>query len=105
MHCSGTHCAIYSQKMTQNKQIINVSTLGGNAMSDRTLVAERSKSRIQVDTDAATELAVYKVVIRSVAAFAGLVGLWAFACLGSAMFQAGGPIQLVRGWFTAVTGM
>lgn len=74
-------------------------------MSDRTLVAEQSKGRVHVDTDASTEVAVYKVVIRTVAAFAGLIGIWAFACLGSAMYQAGGPIQLVRGWFSAVTGM
>lgn len=76
-------------------------------MSDRTHVAERSQSRVQEDsrTDAATEVVIDKLVIRSVAAFAGLVGLWAVACLGSAMFQAGGPIQLVRGWFRAVTGM
>lgn len=74
-------------------------------MSDRTLVAEQTKSRIHVETDAATDVAVYKGVIYTVAAFGGLVGLWAFACLGSAMYQAGGPIQLVRGWFGAVTGL
>jgi hypothetical protein len=74
-------------------------------MSDRTVVAERSKARIHIDAEAANEIAVYKVVIRTVAAFAGLIGIWAFACLGSAMYQAGGPVQLVRGWFNAVTGM
>lgn len=76
-------------------------------MSDRTLVAERNKSMVQENNrvDDSTEVVVDKIVIRSVAAFAGLVGLWAFACLGSAMYQAGGPIQLVQGWFRAVTGM
>lgn len=76
-------------------------------MSDRTLVAERNQSRVQENsqTDAATEVVIDKVVIRSVAAFSGLVGLWALACLGSAMYQAGGPMQLVSGWFKAVTGM
>ena len=75
-------------------------------MSDRILAAERNQSKVQENsrTDASVGAEVDKVVIRSVLAFAGLVGLWAFACLGSAMYQAGGPIQLVRSWFGAVTG-
>ena len=74
-------------------------------MSDRTMVAEQNKSGVQVDEISSAEAAVYRVVIRTVAAFAGLIGVWAFARLGSAMYQAGGPVQLVRGWFRAVTGM
>jgi hypothetical protein len=93
-------------KQTIN-ETINVITLGGHTMSDRTHVAERNQGRVQENSqaDASTEVVVDKLVIRSVAAFAGLVGLWAFACLGSAMYQAGGPIQLIRGWFRAVSGM
>ena len=76
-------------------------------MSDRILVAERDQSKVQETsrTDVSTEVVVDKLVINSVAAFAGIIGLWALACLGSAMYQAGGPIQLIRGWFRAVTGM
>lgn len=76
-------------------------------MSDRTIAAERNQSKVQdtIKDDVATDVVVDKIVIRSVAAFAGIVGLWAFACIGNAMFQAGGPAQLVRGWFRAVTGM
>jgi hypothetical protein len=76
-------------------------------MSDRTLVAERDQSKVQETsrTDVSTEVVVDKLVINTVAAFAGIIGLWALACLGSAMYQAGGPIQLIRGWFRAVTGM
>ena len=33
-----------------------------------------------------------------------LVGIWAVACLVSAMVD-GGPIELIKGWFTAVLGM
>ena len=91
----------------KNKQIINLLTLGGYTMSDRTHVAERNQGRVQENSrvDASTEVVIDKVVILSVAAFSALVGLWALACLGSAMYQAGGPIQLVSGWFRAVTGM
>ena len=93
--------------MTQDKQIINMLTLGEHVMSDTTQVAQRNQSRVQENSrvDASTEVVIDKVVIRSVAAFSGLIGLWALACLGSAMYQAGGPIQLVSGWFRAVTGM
>ena len=82
-------------------------TLGEYVMSDTTHVAERNQGRVQESSraDASTEVVIDKVVIRSVAAFSGLVGLWALACLGSAMYQAGGPIQLIGGWFKAVTGM
>src|SRR5665647_2025013 len=97
-HCPGTHRAKHWARgdagQTNNdakKQIINVLTLGGHTMSDRTQIAERNQSRVQENsrTDASTEVVIDKLVIRSVAAFSGLVGLWALACLGSAMFQAG----------------
>jgi hypothetical protein len=95
------------QVMIEYNQTINILTFGGYTMSDRTQVAERNQSRVHENTrvDASTEVVIDKVVIRSVAAFSGLVGLWALACLGSAMYQAGGPIQLISGWFRAVTGM
>jgi hypothetical protein len=34
-----------------------------------------------------------------------LVGLWAVACLVSAMIGSGGPIALIKNWFGAVSGM
>ncbi len=34
----------------------------------------------------------------------GLVGLWAVACLISAMVDSG-PIEMIRNWFGAVLGM
>ena len=34
-----------------------------------------------------------------------LVGLWAVACLVSAMAGSGGPISLIKSWFSAVSGM
>ena len=76
-------------------------------MSDKTFAAERTESKVHEDSRAtdSTEIAVDKVVIGSVAAFAGIVGLWAIACLVSAMYHAGGPVQLITGWFKAVTGM
>lgn len=34
-----------------------------------------------------------------------LVGIWAVACLVSAMIGDGGPITLIKNWFSAVSGM
>jgi hypothetical protein len=34
-----------------------------------------------------------------------LIGLWAAACLVSAMVSNGGPLGLARIWFQAVTGI
>lgn len=76
-------------------------------MSDNTFAAERVRTKVNDKSHASesTEVVVDKVVIYCVAAFAGLVGLWSLACLTSAMYYAGGPIQLVTGWFKAVSGM
>jgi hypothetical protein len=37
-------------------------------------------------------------------AMAGLIGIWGFVCLASAVAQ-NGMVELVRGWLGAVTGM
>ena len=74
-------------------------------MSERILTKEQSQGRVQESSQTSVSAEVDKVVIGSVAAFTGIVGLWVVACLGSAMYQAGGPIQLVGAWFKAVTGM
>ena len=76
-------------------------------MIDRTVTAEKEREKVRENSVAedSTEVVVDKIVIRSVAFFTGLIGLWAFACLGSAMYQAGGPFKLVSSWFRAVTGM
>jgi hypothetical protein len=60
-------------------------------------VQDRSQATVSTEID--------KVVIGSVIAFTAIVGLWVVACLGSAMYQAGGPLQLIGSWFKAVSGM
>ena len=65
----------------------------------KTNVTAQENSRTSVSTE------IDKVIIGGIAAFAGVVGLWSIACLASAMFQSGGPLQLVGSWFKAVSGM
>lgn len=74
-------------------------------MSERILTKEQSQDRAQDKTQTSVSAEVDKVIIGSVAAFTGIVGLWVVACLGTAMYQAGGPFQLIGGWFKAVSGM
>ncbi|MCX5870581.1 MAG: hypothetical protein NTY00_08095 [Deltaproteobacteria bacterium] len=74
-------------------------------MSERTLTKEQSQGRVQDRSQTTVSAEVDKVIIGSVAAFTGIVGLWVVACLGSAMYQAGGPFQLIGSWFKAVSGM
>jgi len=66
---------------------------------------QKTRSTVHENTKTTVSTEIDKVIIGSIAAFAGLVGLWSLACIGSAMFQAGGPLQLVGGWFKAVSGM
>ena len=74
-------------------------------MRDTVLTKQQTKTTVQQDTKTSVSTEVDKIIIGSIAAFAGVVGLWSIACLASAMFQAGGPLQLAGGWFKAVSGM
>ena len=74
-------------------------------MSDTILSKQQSQTRTQEDSTTSVSTEIDKVIIGSIAAFAGVVGLWSVACLMSAMFQAGGPLQLAGGYFKALAGM
>lgn len=74
-------------------------------MSERILTKQQTQGRVQDKSQTTVSAEVDKVVIVSVAAFTGIVGLWVAACLVSAMYQAGGPLQLIGGWFRAISGM
>jgi len=74
-------------------------------MSDTAFAKSRSQVKVQDKSKTTVSAEVDKVIIGSIAAFTGIVGLWSVACLASAMFQAGGPLQLVAGYFRALAGM
>ncbi len=77
----------------------------GDAMSDTTLTKLRTQTKVQDKSKTTVSAEVDKVIIGSIAAFTGVVGLWSVACLMSALFQAGGPLNLAAGYFKALTGM
>jgi len=74
-------------------------------MSDTAQTKLRSQTGAQDKSGTTVSAEVDKVIIGSIAAFTGVIGLWSVACLVSAMYQAGGPLGLVVGWFRAVSGM
>ena len=74
-------------------------------MSETGLTKQQSRPKIQESTQTTVAAEIDKVIISSIAAFAGVVGLWSVACFMSAMFQAGGPLQLAGGYFKALAGM
>ena len=74
-------------------------------MTDTVMAKEKTQSTVQQGTKTSVSTEVDKVIIGSIAAFGGLVGIWSIACLASAMVQAGGPLSLIGNWFKAVSGM
>ncbi len=74
-------------------------------MQETVLTKEKLKSNTIASTTSAVSTEVDKVIVGSIAAFAGVVGLWSIACLASAAFQSGGPLQLAGGWLHAISGM
>ena len=72
---------------------------------DSVLIKQKSKTTVQENTNTSVSTEVDKVIIGTIAAFAGLIGVWSLACIVSAMYQAGGPLQLIGGWFKAISGM
>ena len=74
-------------------------------MSNATLTKQQSQTGTIDKTKASVATEIDKVIIGTVAAFTGIVGLWSVACLMSALFQAGGPLGLAAGYFKALAGM
>ncbi len=74
-------------------------------MSDTVLSKQKNRVGVLDQTNTTVSAEIDKVIIGSIAAFTGVVGLWSIACLMSAMFQAGGPLGLAVGYFKALSGM
>ncbi len=65
----------------------------------------RTQTGVQDKSNTTVSAEVDKIIIGTVATFAGVMGVWSIACLTSAMFQAGGPLNLIAGYFRALSGM
>jgi len=67
-----------------------------------TMIKTQEKTR---ETSKAAIDSVSRGSIITMGVASALVGLWAVACLVSAMIGSGGPISLIKEWFSAVSGM
>ena len=74
-------------------------------MQDTVRIKQKNEVRVQENTKTNVSTEIDKVILGSIAAFAGLVGIWSISCLVGAMITYGGPWELVKGWFRAVSGM
>ena len=63
----------------------------------------KTKSKATESSNTAVD-SVSRSSIITMGVASGLVGLWAVACLISAMVDSG-PIELIKNWFGAVLGM
>ena len=66
--------------------------------------AIKSQSKSQESSKVAVD-SVSRGSIVTMGVASALVGLWAVACLVSAMIGSGGPIALIKSWFSAVSGI
>ncbi|MDP3696164.1 MAG: hypothetical protein Q8R42_08630 [Desulfocapsaceae bacterium] len=64
----------------------------------------KQQTKATTHDSATTESELYKLGTFITAAFAGAIGIWSLICLSSAMISSGGPIDLVKSMFTAITG-
>lgn len=57
--------------------------------------AENAPAKVQVSRGAMIALGAVPTII----------GIWAAACFGGGLVASGGPIAMVKSWFSALTGM
>lgn len=63
---------------------------------------EGSRNRTAEAGQAKTEISRGMVV--SLGVVSGLIGAWTAACLLGGLIASGGPLSLLKSWFSAVTG-
>ena len=64
----------------------------------------KTRTKTSINTSELVQAEMSKGAIRSLNIAGVLVGLWVAACIVGGMIVSGGPIALVKGWFSAVTG-
>lgn len=62
----------------------------------------RKKARAADAARARTEVSIG--TLATLGAASAIIGLWSVACLVGGLIAGGGPVGLMKGWFTAVSG-
>ncbi|UKL13361.1 hypothetical protein [Dissulfurimicrobium hydrothermale] len=68
-----------------------------------------TKAKVREDAgldiaSAGFEKEISKITLAAGGIMAGLVGIWGITCLAAGLIAAGGPVELAKAWFSAVTG-
>jgi hypothetical protein len=71
-------------------------------MENTAITKEQTKATAH--DSASTDSELYKLGTFITAAFAGAIGVWSLVCLSSAIISGGGPVALVKGMLSAITG-
>lgn len=71
-------------------------------MTTKTL--SRNRERVHVDERSGLDT-ISKGSLAVMGGISALIGIWAVACMVGAMISGGGPINLMKGWISAITGM
>ncbi len=74
-------------------------------MENRAIAKEETKTTSTIHEITHTDSELYKVGMYTTAAFAAVVGVWGLICLSSSFLSEGGPIEMVKNLFQAITGM
>ncbi len=74
-------------------------------MEEKAIAKEVTRSTTTVHEIEHTDSELYKVGMYTTAAFAVVVGGWGLICLSSSLLKNGGPLEMLRNLFQAVTGM
>ena len=66
----------------------------------------KTKQKIHVQSGEKSDLdSVTKYSISIMGGVSALVGIWAAACIISAVAGTGGPLKLAQSWFSSISGM
>jgi hypothetical protein len=74
-------------------------------MSDNTTVQVKTRNSVKTPENVSAEVELSKGTMVAMAVVPAAIGLWSVSCFVGAMVASGGPLQLVKNWFLAVSGM
>jgi len=69
------------------------------------MTATNTKTRTNTKTSVDTRAEVSRGAMISINTAGAVIGLWALASLVGGMVASGGPVLLVKAWFSAVAGI
>jgi len=73
-------------------------------MQEKAISKEKNKATTTVHDITHTDSELYKVGMYFAAATTAAVGIWGLICLASAAMSNGGPVEMVKNLFSAITG-